>query len=423
MRLISALAACLAHGSLSAPCNTDDGVGQQMVRVNNCKGAGCFANGVDQNCAWCVYNMTGCEKIYGTICKDTHEARRAQKAACAFASGRGAWRYRYQPDLLTLPTSEVSNDRNGHGVCKDSKGNIYFTFVPKKVDATTQVLARFDPDGTNGKMLGEAGFNGLSAGVPHGLRIEETADGAFLYHANNAQKVIKTDLDGKIVWTTDFSAWKTEKPQYWPIQPTDAIVAPGTDILVVADGYGSSFVHLLNKTTGAYLEGRSFGGKGNSTKDPVRFNTPHGIALDPRFPGAFAISDRSNNRLVWVDIDGHIIKIVPTVHPLPCNLDVHKDADAGYVGVVPSLGNSYSSLVNGTVEIYDKNTELVSTIDVAALIGYLGHQNPHDAMFLPNGDVVVCCWAGPGNPTDGPAQGTISYWKRQANSNDGSLLV
>jgi len=33
-----------------------------------------------------------------------------------------------------------------------------------------------------------------------------------------------------------------------------------------------------------------------------------------------------------------------------------------------------------------------------------------------SGDVIVCCWSGPANtaPAQGPAKGTISYWKRMA---------
>merc|ERR1712137_1132523 len=92
--------------------------------------------------------------------------------------------------------------------------------------------------------------------------------------------------------------------------------------------------------------------------------------------------------------------------------DVHEDPDDGFVTVVPSLGLNYKTITNGSVAIYGKGMELLSSIDVAGVIGHLGHQHPHDAMFLPNADVVVCCWGGPANPGQGPALGTISYWQR-----------
>eukprot|EP00746_Dinoflagellata_sp_MGD_P058727 gnl/MRDRNA2_/MRDRNA2_251038_c0_seq1.p1 gnl/MRDRNA2_/MRDRNA2_251038_c0~~gnl/MRDRNA2_/MRDRNA2_251038_c0_seq1.p1 ORF type:complete len:150 (-),score=13.37 gnl/MRDRNA2_/MRDRNA2_251038_c0_seq1:113-538(-) len=140
-------------------------------------------------------------------------------------------------------------------------------------------------------------------------------------------------------------------------------------------------------------------------------------------PNTFVVSDRSNSRLVWMTAEGKFVKAAPTVHPLPCNVDVHVDAAAGLVAVVPSLGHSYQSLTNGAVEIYDSTNTLLSTIEVAELIGYLGHQHPHDAIFLPNGDIVVCCWGGPPNPGQGPANGTISYWRRTSPSQSSYLVV
>jgi hypothetical protein len=52
---------------------------------------------------------------------------------------------------------------------------------------------------------------------------------------------------------------------------------------------------------------------------------------------------------------------------------------------------------------------LLSTIPVRELLGEQGHTDPHDAIFLPNGDIVVTCWKNPGEPT---SIGTISYWER-----------
>ena len=41
-----------------------------------------------------------------------------------------------------------------------------------------------------------------------------------------------------------------------------------------------------------------------------------------------------------------------------------------------------------------------------------GTEHPHDAIWLPNGDFVLCCWSGPSNPGQGPSKGTISYWEK-----------
>ena len=346
----------------------------------------------------------------------------AAASSSPIISGQGDWKYQFLPDRVVLPTAEVGNDQNGHGLCRDDDdGSFYFTFVPKAVNNDTQVLVKFSPDGKTATLLGEPGPAGLSGGVPHGLRIEKDADAGkkFLYHANNKQRLIKTDLAGAIVWDVDLSDWKTKYPQYWPILPTDAIVVPGTDILLVVDGYGSSWAHWFNKTTGAYIPGHSFGGPAGNSTSPLRFHTPHGINIDPRYPATtFAVSDRSNSRIVWIKADGTFVASYSTAAPagmsLPCNVDTHDDSKTGLVAVVPSLGDAH--MHNGAVGIYDKDSKLLSTIEVAQTIGDQGHQHPHDAIFLPNGDVIVCCWSGPGNPGQGPAKGTISYWQRLASA-------
>ena len=53
---------------------------------------------------------------------------------------------------------------------------------------------------------------------------------------------------------------------------TQVIPLPGTDYLLVTDGYGSSYVHVLNKTTGAYIPGMTFGGSPTFVRKP--FETP-----------------------------------------------------------------------------------------------------------------------------------------------------
>ena len=45
--------------------------------------------------------------------------------------------------------------------------------------------------------------------------------------------------------------------------------------------------------------------------------------------------------------------------------------------------------LDGNIALLDKDNKLVSTVEVAALIGHLGSLHPHDALFLPNGDFVV----------------------------------
>ena len=81
------------------------------------------------------------------------------------------------------------------------------------------------------------------------------------------------------------------------------------------------------------------------------------------------------------------------------------DPVAGKVSVVASLF--------GSVAVYSEpspgNAILLSTIPVREVLGAQGHTDPHDALFLPNGDIVVTCWNNPHTPK---SIGTISYWQR-----------
>ena len=160
-------------------------------------------------------------------------------AKAPIRSGSGDWVFEYQPDLLQVPPSPASggqNVLNGHGIARDAAGNLYFTFQPANVAEDTQVLVRWNADGTNGTLLGEKGPSGLSQGVPHGLRLEhDEADGKdYLYHANNEALVFKTTTDGEVIYKIDLSDWQKSKPHFWPCRPTDATVVG--DTLYVSDG-------------------------------------------------------------------------------------------------------------------------------------------------------------------------------------------
>jgi hypothetical protein len=311
---------------------------------------------------------------------------------------------------------------NGHGLCRDEAGNLYFTYQPTTVTPTTKALVVFSNGLQTATLIGDPK---LALGTPHGLRIEndKKAMQSYLYHANNAAIVTKTTLAGEIMWMANLTNWETLYPHYWPIRPTDAVVVPDTDVLLVADGYGSSYIHMFDKNTGVYLK-NSWGGSGKSN-NPLRLSVPHGINVDPRVQNpspTFVICDRSNSRLVWTDQKGTFIDeepITETGMTLPCNVDIIVDKFTKVmVGVAPSLGDPYqNAFKNGSVAIFSAeigaNSTILSRIEVEKLIGNLGHQHPHDALLLDNGDLVVCCWSGPSDGTNfGPAKGTISYWKR-----------
>lgn len=80
----------LPHPSLPAwvphrshECTTvEESSGQRQIMVPDCMGTGCKANGVDRDCAWCVYDLQKCMSAYGETCHETVSARESQNAAC-----------------------------------------------------------------------------------------------------------------------------------------------------------------------------------------------------------------------------------------------------------------------------------------------------------------------------------------------------
>jgi len=80
--------------------------GQMQVWVPDCPGAGCFANGIDQECAWHVHDMERCRSIYGDDCDATDTARKAQQ-------------------VTAMPVSSGNYNVDGY-VCLGTKTDIWY---------------------------------------------------------------------------------------------------------------------------------------------------------------------------------------------------------------------------------------------------------------------------------------------------------
>ena len=76
---------------------------------------------------------------------------------------------------------------------------------------------------------------------------------------------------------------------------------------------------------------------------------------------------------------------------LPCNIRMYPKQDGR--AIIPDL--------SGPVAVLDAANEVISIVKVSELLAAEQHKHPHDAIFLPNGDMVVATWA----------PGRISYWK------------
>lgn len=156
----------------------------------------------------------------------------------------------------------------------------------------------------------------------HGFIIARAPDRQFYIYGVSrlAQEIIQLKLDGSRVLTIPASAIPAQykKDDKQAINLTGIAVAPNGDIYVT-DGYGLDFIHRFDKV-GKYLT--SFGGKGA----PWNFDQCHKIVIDTRFaPVRLICTDRRHDRLVHMDLNGHVLGEFGWGLRLPSALAIHGD--------------------------------------------------------------------------------------------------
>jgi hypothetical protein len=161
-----------------------------------------------------------------------------------------------------------------------------------------------------------------------------------------AQHVVELGLDGRVKLDIDAAVIPDQYKEHGAGKPatnlTGIAVAPNGDIYVT-DGYGLDFIHRFDKT-GKYIT--SFGGKG----EPWNFDTCHKLAIDTRFtPVRLLCTDRRHNRLVQMDLDGHVLGVFAEGLRLPSALSIYKNEMA-----VAEL--------QGRVAILDMKGQIIATI-------------------------------------------------------------
>jgi len=154
----------------------------------------------------------------------------------------------------------------------------------------------------------------------HGFIIAQAPDRQFYIYGVSrlAQEIIQLKLDGSRVLTIPASAIPAQykKDDKQAINLTGIAVAANGDIYVT-DGYGLDFIHRFDKS-GKYLA--TFGGKGA----PWNFDQCHKIAIDTRFkPVRLICTDRRHDRLVHMDLNGHVLGVFGWGLRLPSALAIH----------------------------------------------------------------------------------------------------
>jgi hypothetical protein len=240
-----------------------------------------------------------------------------------------------------------------HGDIAVSKsGDVYVS-----VETQGMGVQVFSPDGRYQRSLANAPAD------LHGFVIRDAGDGEHIYGVSlRGQKFVKLTLEGEVVLEISRDSIPRE---YWTpnrfstelgVLLSGMDVAPNGD-LYVTDGYSSDYVHRFDPR-GRYLG--TFGGKAA----PYGFNILHKIAMDTRFdPARIVATDRLNNRVVHLSLDGAFLGVVNGDLSLPAAVTI--DGDNAIVGEL-----------NGRVTILDKAGQVVERVGTNTAEGIGGNRMP-----------------------------------------------
>lgn len=300
--------------------------------------------------------------------------------------GSGEHTYECIHDWGDLPNDIVYG--NTHGAAQDSQGRIYVKHTVHKTSPKADAIVVFDEDGKFVNSWG-AEFKGGA----HGMHLAKEGNEEFFYLCDTGRHlVVKTTLDGKVVWEKGCPSEETgfyKRPEEYV--PTNVATAPDGTVFV-ADGYGRNYIHIY-KPDGTYVS--SFGGSG---KNPGHTSCPHGLMVDTR--GAepmLVVADRSNARLQYFTLKGEHVKFVTDELRAPCHFHARGEAL-----LIPDL--------NSRVTIFDKDNKLITHLGDGG--GYDGIRNqprtafkagqfvaPHGGIFDRNGNIFIVEWVEVGRVT------------------------
>ncbi len=315
--------------------------------------------------------------------------------------GHGGYKYKVDKGWAKIGVNSTPLF-NCHEMVQDSKGRLIMLG-----DNIHNNILIFDK---SGKLLDSWGTSWPGG---HGLSISKEGEEDFLmlvdcgYYQDrtgkwNAQagQVIKTDLNGRILFTIGHPRTigiynDTEK-----FMPTETTVAPNGDIYV-ADGYGSDYIIQYN-SKGQYI--RHFGGHNNSNKEHNLVNA-HGVAIDNRDKNnpTLICTSREENCFKVFTLDGkflhridtpgmYVCRAVPDGENIYAGVCWSKDeagkrnANTGFVTVLDA-GNKVISNPGGNAPVYKGNI-LQPTLQAPEKV----FQHCHDVCVDEDKNLYICQW-------------------------------
>lgn len=304
--------------------------------------------------------------------------------------GSGSHKYEVIDGWAKLPAGKAFGYT--HGVVEDKQGRIFIH------NASKDSVCIFKPDGQFVKSWGEE----YAAGA-HGMFLNEEKGTEYLYLATTKQnQVVKTTLDGKVVWSVGQPArqdiYDGEKKKF---VPTESAVGPN-GVLYVADGYGQPYVHMYS------LDGEYKGAFGGPGSEKGQLKQPHGVKIDTRGKEPLVlVADRGNSRLQYFSLDGKHAKFGGVGIVLkPCTTQQHGDEI-----YIPDL--------HSRITILDKNDQLVAHVGEVEkgweIEGWpnIKHElrkpgkftSPHDLHVDKAGNIYLAEWISDGRVTKLKKQG------------------
>ncbi|OIQ38029.1 MAG: 6-bladed beta-propeller [Bacteroidetes bacterium MedPE-SWsnd-G1] len=297
--------------------------------------------------------------------------------------GHNSHQYKVDVNWGNLDPTKVPV-KDCHEMVQDSKGRLVML-----TNHTKNNVIIYDK---SGKLLETWGTNYPGG---HGLTLlKENGEDFLLITDYERHQVIKTTIDGKVVFEIDFPSDKTKYPTKDEFKPTETTVLPNGDFYV-ADGYGNQFISHYNHK-GELLN--MFGGKGT---DNNQFLNAHGICYDDRDPNdpCLLISARAQNVLKRFSLDGNYLSSIPVPGALICRPVIHKkdiyfavlkskeapNEDSGFL-LIMDENNKVVSCPGATVPRYEqgKLNQLYQSIRL--------FQYPHDVCVDDEENLYVAQW-------------------------------